>query len=97
MIAISYLPVWLTLDYLADLMYLADMLITVHTGKCVVFDSDFKIEYNSSNSAFIAHVKRYEKKFWPRCDKLNYCYLRIENAEGNVLIAVYLFVCVLFA
>ncbi|XP_056279487.1 cyclic nucleotide-gated cation channel alpha-4 [Pseudoliparis swirei] len=32
MIAISYLPVWLTLDYLADLMYLADMLITVHTG-----------------------------------------------------------------
>jgi len=25
------------------------------------------------------------------------CYLRIENAEGYVLIAVYLFVCVLFA
>ncbi|XP_075937991.1 cyclic nucleotide-gated channel alpha-4 [Anarhichas minor] len=31
-IALSYLPVWLTLDYLADLMYLVDMIITVHTG-----------------------------------------------------------------
>ncbi|XP_042349972.1 cyclic nucleotide-gated cation channel alpha-4 [Plectropomus leopardus] len=31
-IALSYLPVWLTLDYLADLMYMADMIITVHTG-----------------------------------------------------------------
>ncbi|XP_068592748.1 cyclic nucleotide-gated channel alpha-4 [Cebidichthys violaceus] len=31
-IALSYLPVWLTLDYLADLMYLVDMVITVHTG-----------------------------------------------------------------
>ncbi|CAJ1079829.1 cyclic nucleotide-gated cation channel alpha-4 [Xyrichtys novacula] len=32
MIALSYLPVWLTLDYLADLMYIIDMVITVHTG-----------------------------------------------------------------
>ncbi|XP_035533065.1 cyclic nucleotide-gated cation channel alpha-4 [Morone saxatilis] len=31
-IAMSYLPVWLTLDYLSDLMYLADMIITLHTG-----------------------------------------------------------------
>ncbi|XP_074514282.1 cyclic nucleotide-gated channel alpha-4 [Sebastes fasciatus] len=31
-IALSYLPVWLTLDYLADLMYMIDMIITVHTG-----------------------------------------------------------------
>ncbi|XP_037344716.2 cyclic nucleotide-gated cation channel alpha-4 [Pungitius pungitius] len=31
-IAMSYLPVWLTLDYLADIMYLVDMIITVHTG-----------------------------------------------------------------
>ncbi|XP_074551480.1 cyclic nucleotide-gated channel alpha-4 [Halichoeres trimaculatus] len=31
-IALSYLPVWLTLDYLADLMYITDMIITVHTG-----------------------------------------------------------------
>ncbi|XP_058470654.1 cyclic nucleotide-gated cation channel alpha-4 [Solea solea] len=31
-IALSYLPVWLTLDYLSDLMYLLDMIITVHTG-----------------------------------------------------------------
>ncbi|KAG7220339.1 hypothetical protein INR49_010175 [Caranx melampygus] len=31
-IAVSYLPVWLTLDYLADLMYILDMIITVHTG-----------------------------------------------------------------
>lgn len=32
-IALSYLPVWLTLDYLSDLMYIVDMIITVHTGK----------------------------------------------------------------
>ncbi|XP_029980214.1 cyclic nucleotide-gated cation channel alpha-4 [Sphaeramia orbicularis] len=31
-IALSYLPVWLTLDYLSDLMYAVDMIITVHTG-----------------------------------------------------------------
>ncbi|XP_053296057.1 cyclic nucleotide-gated cation channel alpha-4 [Pleuronectes platessa] len=31
-IATSYLPVWLTLDYLSDLMYIVDMVITVHTG-----------------------------------------------------------------
>ncbi|KAM7379953.1 hypothetical protein PAMP_003285 [Pampus punctatissimus] len=31
-IALSYLPVWLTLDYLSDVMYMADMIITVHTG-----------------------------------------------------------------
>ncbi|XP_020489591.3 cyclic nucleotide-gated channel alpha-4 [Labrus bergylta] len=31
-IALSYLPVWLTLDYLSDLMYTIDMIITVHTG-----------------------------------------------------------------
>ncbi|KAM8856158.1 cyclic nucleotide-gated channel alpha-4 [Spinachia spinachia] len=31
-IAISYLPVWLTLDYLADIMYMVDVVITVHTG-----------------------------------------------------------------
>lgn len=31
-IALSYLPVWLTLDYLSDLMYMADMIITVRTG-----------------------------------------------------------------
>uniref|UniRef100_A0A3Q3EWM1 Cyclic nucleotide-gated cation channel alpha-4-like n=1 Tax=Kryptolebias marmoratus TaxID=37003 RepID=A0A3Q3EWM1_KRYMA len=30
-IALSYLPVWLTLDYLSDLMYAVDMLITLHT------------------------------------------------------------------
>ncbi|KAI9530143.1 hypothetical protein NQZ68_004160 [Dissostichus eleginoides] len=31
-IAFNYLPVWMTLDYVADLMYLVDMIITVHTG-----------------------------------------------------------------
>ncbi|XP_040004792.1 cyclic nucleotide-gated cation channel alpha-4 [Xiphias gladius] len=31
-IALSYLPVWLTLDYVSDLMYMLDMIITVHTG-----------------------------------------------------------------
>ncbi|KAM9342288.1 cyclic nucleotide-gated channel alpha-4 [Pholidichthys leucotaenia] len=31
-IALSYLTVWLTLDYMSDLMYMADMLITLHTG-----------------------------------------------------------------
>nr|XP_046260159.1 cyclic nucleotide-gated cation channel alpha-4 [Scatophagus argus] len=31
-IALSYLPVWLTLDYLSDIMYMVDMIITVHTG-----------------------------------------------------------------
>ncbi|XP_022054726.2 cyclic nucleotide-gated cation channel alpha-4 [Acanthochromis polyacanthus] len=31
-IALSYLPVWLTLDYLSDLMYTTDMIITLHTG-----------------------------------------------------------------
>ncbi|KAM3607139.1 uncharacterized protein V6R79_002187 [Siganus canaliculatus] len=31
-IALSYLPVWLTLDYLADFMYVADMIVTIHTG-----------------------------------------------------------------
>ncbi|XP_023286606.1 cyclic nucleotide-gated cation channel alpha-4, partial [Seriola lalandi dorsalis] len=31
-IALSYLPVWLTLDYLSDLMYIIDMIVTVHTG-----------------------------------------------------------------
>ncbi|XP_075334611.1 cyclic nucleotide-gated channel alpha-4 [Odontesthes bonariensis] len=28
----SYLPVWLTLDYLSDLMYAVDMIITLHSG-----------------------------------------------------------------
>ncbi|XP_006799254.1 cyclic nucleotide-gated cation channel alpha-4 [Neolamprologus brichardi] len=32
MIALSYLPVWLTLDYVSDLMYMIDMIITLHTG-----------------------------------------------------------------
>ncbi|KAF7215372.1 cyclic nucleotide gated channel alpha 4 [Nothobranchius furzeri] len=31
-IALNLLPVWLTLDYLSDLMYAADMIITLHTG-----------------------------------------------------------------
>ncbi|XP_078119036.1 cyclic nucleotide-gated channel alpha-4 [Sander vitreus] len=31
-VGLSYLPVWLTLDYLSDLMYMVDMIITVHTG-----------------------------------------------------------------
>ncbi|XP_026232714.1 cyclic nucleotide-gated cation channel alpha-4, partial [Anabas testudineus] len=31
-IALSYLPLWLTLDYLSDFMYMLDMVITVHTG-----------------------------------------------------------------
>ncbi|KAM6934561.1 cyclic nucleotide-gated channel alpha-4 [Xenentodon cancila] len=31
-IALSYLPVWLTLDYLSDLLYAADMIITLHAG-----------------------------------------------------------------
>uniref|UniRef100_A0A8C5G775 Cyclic nucleotide-gated cation channel alpha-4-like n=1 Tax=Gouania willdenowi TaxID=441366 RepID=A0A8C5G775_GOUWI len=31
-IALNYLPVWLTLDYLSDVMYIADMIITLHTG-----------------------------------------------------------------
>ncbi|XP_069573140.1 cyclic nucleotide-gated channel alpha-4 [Brachyistius frenatus] len=31
-IALSYLPVWLTLDYLSDLMYIVDMIITLHSG-----------------------------------------------------------------
>ncbi|KAM4730695.1 cyclic nucleotide-gated channel alpha-4 [Anableps anableps] len=32
MIGLNYLPVWLTLDYVSDLMYAADMTITLHTG-----------------------------------------------------------------
>ncbi|KAM9709898.1 cyclic nucleotide-gated channel alpha-4 isoform 2-T2 [Menidia menidia] len=31
-IAQSYLPVWLFLDYLSDLMYTVDMIITLHSG-----------------------------------------------------------------
>uniref|UniRef100_A0A672H6C8 Cyclic nucleotide gated channel subunit alpha 4 n=1 Tax=Salarias fasciatus TaxID=181472 RepID=A0A672H6C8_SALFA len=31
-IALSYLPVWLTLDYLSDLMYITDMIVTLHSG-----------------------------------------------------------------
>ncbi|XP_020568859.1 cyclic nucleotide-gated cation channel alpha-4 [Oryzias latipes] len=31
-IAVSYLPVWLTLDYMSDLMYYADTILTLHTG-----------------------------------------------------------------
>uniref|UniRef100_A0A665UV26 Cyclic nucleotide gated channel subunit alpha 4 n=1 Tax=Echeneis naucrates TaxID=173247 RepID=A0A665UV26_ECHNA len=31
-IARSYLPVWLTLDYVSDLAYIFDMVVTVHTG-----------------------------------------------------------------
>ncbi|XP_068185412.1 cyclic nucleotide-gated channel alpha-4 [Antennarius striatus] len=31
-ISLSLLPVWLTLDYLSDLMYVVDMIITAHTG-----------------------------------------------------------------
>uniref|UniRef100_A0A8C6V0U8 Cyclic nucleotide gated channel subunit alpha 4 n=1 Tax=Neogobius melanostomus TaxID=47308 RepID=A0A8C6V0U8_9GOBI len=31
-IALDYLPVWLTLDYLSDLMYVMDMIITLRTG-----------------------------------------------------------------
>uniref|UniRef100_A0A3Q0TA78 Cyclic nucleotide gated channel subunit alpha 4 n=1 Tax=Amphilophus citrinellus TaxID=61819 RepID=A0A3Q0TA78_AMPCI len=31
-ISVSYLPVWLTLDYVSDLMYMIDMIITLHTG-----------------------------------------------------------------
>ncbi|KAK7938797.1 hypothetical protein WMY93_002123 [Mugilogobius chulae] len=31
-IALNYLPVWLTLDYVSDLMYVTDMIITVRTG-----------------------------------------------------------------
>ncbi|XP_034740508.1 cyclic nucleotide-gated cation channel alpha-4 [Etheostoma cragini] len=31
-IGLSYLPVWLTLDYLSDLMYMVDMIINIHTG-----------------------------------------------------------------
>ncbi|XP_054887983.1 cyclic nucleotide-gated cation channel alpha-4 [Poeciliopsis prolifica] len=31
-IGLSYLPVWLTLDYVSDLMYAADMTVTLHTG-----------------------------------------------------------------
>ncbi|KAM9804492.1 cyclic nucleotide-gated channel alpha-4 [Neosynchiropus ocellatus] len=31
-IALAYLPVWLTLDYLSDIMYIIDMIITIHTG-----------------------------------------------------------------
>ncbi|XP_037543080.1 cyclic nucleotide-gated cation channel alpha-4 [Nematolebias whitei] len=31
-IALNYSAVWLTLDYLSDLMYAVDMLITLHTG-----------------------------------------------------------------
>ncbi|XP_034043016.1 cyclic nucleotide-gated cation channel alpha-4 [Thalassophryne amazonica] len=31
-IALNYLAVWLTMDYLSDLMYVADMIIKVHTG-----------------------------------------------------------------
>uniref|UniRef100_H2M3C0 Cyclic nucleotide gated channel subunit alpha 4 n=1 Tax=Oryzias latipes TaxID=8090 RepID=H2M3C0_ORYLA len=30
-IAVSYLPVWLTLDYMSDLMYYADTILTLHT------------------------------------------------------------------
>ncbi|XP_028250280.1 cyclic nucleotide-gated cation channel alpha-4 [Parambassis ranga] len=32
MIALSYLPVWLTLDYLSDLLYFIDIIIKLHTG-----------------------------------------------------------------
>ncbi|KAM3862334.1 cyclic nucleotide-gated channel alpha-4 [Diretmus argenteus] len=31
-IEVNYLAVWLTLDYLSDLMYVTDMIIRVHTG-----------------------------------------------------------------
>uniref|UniRef100_A0A3B4AQR1 Cyclic nucleotide-binding domain-containing protein n=1 Tax=Periophthalmus magnuspinnatus TaxID=409849 RepID=A0A3B4AQR1_9GOBI len=31
-IALNYLPVWLTLDYLSDMMYVADMVIALRTG-----------------------------------------------------------------
>uniref|UniRef100_A0A3Q2QR59 Cyclic nucleotide-gated cation channel alpha-4 n=1 Tax=Fundulus heteroclitus TaxID=8078 RepID=A0A3Q2QR59_FUNHE len=31
-IGLNYLPVWLTLDYVSDLMYAADMTVTLHTG-----------------------------------------------------------------
>ncbi|KAF3694602.1 Trafficking protein particle complex subunit 10 Epilepsy holoprosencephaly candidate 1 protein [Channa argus] len=31
-IALSYLPLWFTLDYISDLMYMLDMVITAHTG-----------------------------------------------------------------
>lgn len=42
-IALSYLPVWLTLDYLSDLMYIFDMIITVHTGKCFIYNFELVI------------------------------------------------------
>uniref|UniRef100_A0A3Q3J5N1 Cyclic nucleotide-binding domain-containing protein n=1 Tax=Monopterus albus TaxID=43700 RepID=A0A3Q3J5N1_MONAL len=32
MIAQTYLPVWLTLDYLSDLMYMLDMIVALRTG-----------------------------------------------------------------
>ncbi|RVE58362.1 hypothetical protein OJAV_G00208420 [Oryzias javanicus] len=31
-IALNYLPVWLALDYMSDLMYYADTILTLHTG-----------------------------------------------------------------
>lgn len=34
---------WLTLDYLSDLMYIFDMIITVHTGKCFIYNFDLVI------------------------------------------------------
>ncbi|CAF94111.1 unnamed protein product, partial [Tetraodon nigroviridis] len=44
-IALSYLPVWLTLDYLSDLMYIFDMIITVHTGILVKDLNQLKKRY----------------------------------------------------
>ena len=30
----SYLPLWLTLDYLSDVIYIMDMFVSARTGEC---------------------------------------------------------------
>jgi len=50
------------------------------------------LNYLLGRKSFIFHV--WNKCFVPLPSLYCYYYLRIENAEGYVLIAVYLFVCV---
>lgn len=49
---------WLTLDYLSDLMYIVDMIITVHTGKFVFAHFDLILN-------FIKLVQTYHKQLKP--------------------------------
>lgn len=60
MIALSYLPVWLTLDYVSDLMYMIDMIITLHTGNSVGLQWEFKFQLTFVTCKFyitLYHIK----------------------------------------